>query len=338
MTETFIMGEASTAAGPIPIVGTRLRAADHLGTVSVRLGFRRMNYRVTPGLYAVGHPDGDSPVLVSANYKLSFDALRKELQGIDAWILVLDTKGVNVWCSAGKGTFSDKEIVKRIRATQLADVVRHRTVIVPQLGAPGVAAHKVREHAGFKVEYGPVRARDLRAYLKSGMRATPDMRRVHFPLVERLKLIPMEVRYAMKFAVPLAIGLGVIFMMARGPAAWRDLPWQILPALAAFIIGAAVVPALLPWIPFRSFIMKGAALGIIWTGAILAVYGGGWLWTLGNLLLIPAIAAFFSLTFTGSTTYTSPSGVNEEIRLYARPMGISAVGGLVLIIISFFAN
>ena len=47
-----------------------------------------------PGLYAAGHPASDAPVLVSANYKLAFDLLRRRLDGIDTWILVIETFGV----------------------------------------------------------------------------------------------------------------------------------------------------------------------------------------------------------------------------------------------------
>ena len=69
-----------------------------------------MNYKVDPGLYALGAPDADSPVLVSANFKMSFDLLREALPGRNAWILVLDTDGINVWCAAGKGTFGTEEL------------------------------------------------------------------------------------------------------------------------------------------------------------------------------------------------------------------------------------
>ena len=62
----------------------------------VRWGIGRMSASVTPGIYGIGKPDANSPVLVTANYRLTFDALRKELSGISAWILVLDTRGVNV--------------------------------------------------------------------------------------------------------------------------------------------------------------------------------------------------------------------------------------------------
>ena len=95
-----------------------------------------MEYRVETGLYAIGSPGPDSPVLVSANYKMSFDRLRSQMSGLDVWILVLDTQGVNVWCAAGKGTLSTDELVRRIEEYRLVERTSHRTVIVPQLAAP----------------------------------------------------------------------------------------------------------------------------------------------------------------------------------------------------------
>src|SRR5512136_3444019 len=115
--------------------------ANRLDHFLARWGWKRESHRVEPGLYRLGNPDPDSPVFASANYTLSFDALRSALAGIDAWILVLDTKGINVWCAAGKGTFGTDELVRRIQAVGLSRVVSHRRVVLPQLGAPGVAAH-----------------------------------------------------------------------------------------------------------------------------------------------------------------------------------------------------
>jgi hypothetical protein len=84
----------STSVGEVPVVRTGLLFSDRLGAFRVRWGSGRVKYRVTPGLYAVGNPDADSPVFVSANYKLSFDKLRSALGGIDGWIMVLDTRGI----------------------------------------------------------------------------------------------------------------------------------------------------------------------------------------------------------------------------------------------------
>lgn len=133
----------TTPVGNVPQVATSLQFADRLGSFKARWNIGRINYSIEPGLYAVGTPSPESLALVSASYKMSFDRLRSELAGRFLWILILDTQGINVWCAASKGTFSTAELVHRIGATRLHDVVSHRTLILPQLGAPGVAAHEV---------------------------------------------------------------------------------------------------------------------------------------------------------------------------------------------------
>src|SRR3972149_4985176 len=88
---------APQKAADVPSVTTQLTMGERLGAWKVRWGIGRDRYRIDPGLYKVGSPDENSPVLVTANYKLTFDMVRKELTGLDAWILVLVTKGINVW-------------------------------------------------------------------------------------------------------------------------------------------------------------------------------------------------------------------------------------------------
>lgn len=78
---SFVERFTDTSAGLVPVVKTRLNGEDHLGGFLVRCNVGRGGYKVAPGLYAVGEPLETSPVLVTANYKLSFDSLRKELGG-----------------------------------------------------------------------------------------------------------------------------------------------------------------------------------------------------------------------------------------------------------------
>lgn len=334
----FIVGTCETPVGAVPMIATQRTLRDRSDTVRFRMGFGRMEARIAPGLYAAGTPNDSAPVFVTANYKSSFDALRHELPGIDAWILVLETHGINVWCAAGKGTFSTEELVRRIREVQLSRVVSHRTVILPQLGAPGVAAHRVRELSGFRAVYGPIRARDLRAYLEAGHRATAAMRRVSFTIIERIVLVPVELRFAIKGALPLLAGVGSIAFLMQGRNAWKTVPWLFAALSGAFLVGSAIVPALLPYLPSRSFAIKGAIAGTGLAIAVSALHPAGWASVAGNLLLLPAIAAFCALNFTGSTTFTSQSGVNREIRLYARPIGIAALAGLVCTIIGLMIH
>lgn len=327
----------------VPRISTRLQWADHWGTLKVRWDVGRKTYTVDPGLYAVGQPDAQSPVLVTANYKLSFDRLRTQLEGRDSWLLVLDTAGVNVWCAAGKNTFGTQELAERIRSSELARVVAHRRLILPQLSAPGVSAHQTRKLSGFEVVFGPIRAADLPAFLDAGCKATPTMRRKTFSLWERVELIPVEMVAAFKVAVFI---LPVLFLMGglaagdafRAGAASSGL-LAVLAVLTGIVAGTVLTPALLPWLPGRAFSVKGMLAGVV-SGVLLL---SGWDHRLHNayellawLLLIPTIAAYLGMNFTGASTYTSLSGVRKEMR-WAVPLQVLAgICGTGLWLLSLF--
>ncbi|MDW7761610.1 MAG: mercury methylation corrinoid protein HgcA [Acidobacteriota bacterium] len=334
--DRWIEGRTAAPAGPVPVVRTKLGRTDVLGTIKARLGLGRMNYKIKPGLYAVGGAHPDSPVLVSANYKLSFDALRRELSGLDAWILVLDTKGINVWCAAGKGTFGTDELVYRIEDSGLDRVVSHRTLILPQLGAPGVAAHDVARRTRFKVVYGPVRAADIKGFLAAGMKATPEMRRVVFTFKDRLVLTAVELINPFKYLLPATAVLGVLYLFGL-PLPFREI-W--LPFLGAVLVGAFLVPILLPWIPVRAFALKGWLAGVAWAAAVcwfrglIPPDGASWEWAAAYLLLLPAVSTFLAMGFTGSSTFTSLSGVLKEMRVAVPAVLVSASLGIVVLVVA----
>ncbi len=304
-----------------------------MGAWRVRWGIRRSGYRVRPGLYGVGRPGPDAPVLVTANYKLSFDVLRKELCGLDAWVLVLDTKGINVWCAAGKGTFGTEEIIGRVETSRLSEIVAHRTLIIPQLGAPGVAAHEVRRRTGFRVIYGPVRAADIPAFIAAGGRAEARMRKVRFDFRDRIVLVPVELAGLAKYAL-MALGALAILELAGLEALTSGV---IIALGGAVLAGTVAVPALLPWIPGRAFAFKGWLAGWIWTVGFAAA--NGWFSSnppplplaLGAFLVLPSVSAFLALNFTGSSAYTSLSGVLREMNMAVPGVLVSAVAGLVLL-------
>ena len=304
---------------------------DHWDHFLARWGVDRSGHRVAPGLYALGQPGPDAPVFVTANYTLSFDALRSSLAGVDGYVLVLDTKGINVWCAAGKGTFGTDELVDRIASTGLSEVVAHRKLILPQLGAPGIAAHEVRRRSGFAVEYGPVRAEDLPRYLETHQ-ATPEMRRVRFGLRDRAVLIPVELVHVL---LPMALVAVLLWFLAT--------PLASLGAVAALLAGAVLFPLLLPWIPTHQFSSKGFVLG----GAVAAAFAVAafvqeadlalWQrlgWALAYLLAMPPVTAYLALNFTGATTFTSKSGVRREMDTYIRPMAWTFGLGLALTLAS----
>lgn len=334
--EKWICGYARTDAGEIPLVSTRLDFSDVLGSWKCRWSIGRMDYRIEPGIYGVGNPNNRSPVLVTANYKMTFDRVRMELSGLDAWILVLDTDGVNVWCAAGKGIFCTDEVVRRIESVQLSRIVSHRTVIVPQLAATGVAAHETIKRSGFRVVYGPVRAADIRAFLANGMNASDDMRTVTFGFFERLVLTPMELVAAIK---PIIYVLGILFILnAIGLGHYGRV--ELIALLGSVVAGSLVVPALLPWIPGRAFSFKGFLVGLLWAAGVIFAQGFpaspdfGWLKAVAFLLVLPALSAFMAMNFTGSSTFTSLSGVDREMKT-ALPLMLVATGiGTILLLIN----
>ena len=334
LNQPFVSGSILTSEGLLPRVSSTLSFDDHWGTIKARFGVFRMDYSVSPGLYALGNPHDSSPVFITANYKMSFDRLREALPGRDAWILVLDTDGINVWCAAGKGTFGTEELAGRIKSSGLANIVKHRKLILPQLGAPGVAAHLVAKLSGFKIKYGPVRAEDLPAYLDAGPKATEQMRIMTFPLKERAVLIPIELMEALKAFLIIAPVL-LILSGIMGPAGfWANAGsyglFAVLAILCAIASGAVFSTLLLPYLPGRAFSVKGLFIGIVI--ALILLYlrdinlqaWSGRIEALSWLLIIPAISAFLAMNFTGASTYTSLSGVKKEMR-WALPLQIVAI-------------
>jgi len=333
LNQAFVMGSIPTTAGDLPKVSSALKWQDHWGSIKARWGVGRMDYAIDPGLYALGNPDNNSPVLVTANYKMSFDRLREALPGRDAWILVLDTKGINVWCAAGKGTFGTDELIRKVDSSSLKDIVSHRKLILPQLGAPGVAAHKVKQVSGFKVYYGPIRAADVAAYLDAGFKTTTGMRIMIFPLVERIVLIPIELIATIK---PFLIIAPILFLLGGigGQAGfWANAAnyglFAVVAFLAAILGGAVINPILLPYLPGRAFSIKGFSIGIVTAFILLYLRDinlqvwPGRIEILAWLLIIPAISAYLAMNFTGASTYTSLSGVKKEMR-WALPLQITA--------------
>jgi len=302
---------------------------DKFGFFKVRWGMGRMNYHVQPGLYKIGKPDQNSPVLVTANYKMTFDTVRKELADVDAWILVLDTYGINVWCAAGKGTFGTEELVRRIETTNLKSLVSHRRIILPQLGAPGVAAHEVRRRTGFSVIYGPVYARDIPSFLNNGNVAEPGMRLVQFPLRDRVVLIPMELIPALKW-FPVLAALILLLRLFDGSGLRTGTLGDLIGYFGALLVGTTFFQILLPWIPGRSFVLKGWILGFAWALASTIWFRPVAMHGFSNLLVLPALSAYLALNFTGATTFTSLSGVRKEIQLGLPIMMASAALGIIL--------
>jgi hypothetical protein len=324
-----------TAAGAVAVISGDLATADLLGGWKARWGIGRMSYIVPPGLYAIGRPDQEAPVLVTANYKMSYDLVRRKMKDRNVWLLVLETYGINVWCAAGKGTFGTGELVRRVGSSGLERVVSHRTLILPIMGAAGVKAIEVKKRSGFEVLFATLRIEDLPAFLDNGMQAARAMRELTFCLRERLVLTPIEVISAAKSFPFAGIPLALLAGFTGGIFSLRRCLAVLLLYVISVICGTVLTPLLLPLLPGRMFAVKGfiagCACSLACAGLLYWFTPVRWLDIAAMLLLMSAVSAFYAMNFTGSPPFTSPSGVRCEMRRSLPVMAIAAAAGIVLL-------
>lgn len=343
----LIKGTLNIEGVNIPILSRELSLKDRMGSLMVRLGLYRMAYHFPPGLYFIGDEQlakekTDIPVLVTCNYKLTLDAVRSQLKKEAYWLLVLDTKGVNVWCAAGKGTFGTEELIFQLVKNQVGKVTGAKTVILPQLGASRMTPHIVKNLTQINPVYGPIRSEDIDPYLNQGGKATEAQRTVSFNWRERLVLTPIEFLMSFRY-----LGLVYLFMI------FYNFIWgtkalsfttpidQTLPFLIALFTGAVIFPLALPILPFRAFSLKSLALSLPMTGLIWLGRGffameysiGGFLGL--SLLWIWAIG-YIALNFTGSTTFTSLSGVAYEVEKFKKTVPFAIGASVVSLILGLW--
>lgn len=216
------------------------------------------------GLYCIGHPNRKSPVLMTGNYELTVRRLVRELDGnVDCWLVVTNSRGVNVWCAAGGGHFSAEDIISALKTSGVTEVVDHHALILPQLCANGVNGWKIRRETGWGVHWGPVRANDIPVYLAAGRKKSQSMRHVQFSLKDRLEM-----------STAINIFYGIILAVA-GFIFWRP---HTLTILAVMVVLGYVYGIFQPWLPGRDGLEKGISL------AVLTLLGlGVWAWGWGHL-------------------------------------------------------
>ena len=220
-------------------------------------------HRVPTGLLRIGKPGRDSPVLVTGNYTLTVRRVRDVLRGHDAWLLVANSKGINVWCASGGGYLTHHDIISVIRTSGIKDQVDHREVILPQLCATGVERRRITEATGFAARWGPARLEDLPAFLDRGARVVKSERFMRFPAWERMEMAAL-------WGVPMLIILLPILAL-------------VFDLLTAAVAGAAIgllvfgLFGLLPWLEiqgrrrFLTFAVSVAIAALFGCGALLAL-------------------------------------------------------------------
>jgi ubiquinone/menaquinone biosynthesis C-methylase UbiE len=209
-----------------------------------------------PGLYEIGKPGPGSTVLVTGNYLLTVQRLVRAIDGrIDAWLLVVDSDGINVWCGAGGGFLTAERVLSAWRLSGLDQRVTQKEMVLPELCANGVDGWKIRNETHWKIHWGPVRARDIPAYIAADGSKSDEMRLVSFPLLNRLEMMAATLGfYALMILIPVAIF-------------WRGLLGPLTVSLLALSTFYAIT---LHWLPGRDGLQKSVPLtGIVLLGMLI---------------------------------------------------------------------
>ena len=263
------------------------------------------------GLFPIGNPGPKSPVLATCNFYITVRRLMKALHGRDAWLLVADSRGVNVWCAAGGDEFNTRSVVSAIKTSGVEGRVDHRRVILPPLGAPGIKAKDVEKQTGWTVRWGPVRAGDIPRFLDEGERRTEGMKRVTYGWKERL-----DTALGSLFPFFLLGALGFLLIAPR-------LFWVYLAAgsVAFFLFFLTC-----PWLPGKRGLTKvlflEAVFGILWAASALLDIQGHSL--LGSGCAITMVMLLIYGTELGGLA----SHMRSDLDPFLSRLGIGAIGNL----------
>ena len=212
--------------------------------------FRYLPFPASTGLYRFGKTDTNSPVLLTCNFDLTVRRLSKILKkaGVNCYLLVAPSKGINVWCAACGGHFSAESVISVIKTSGINNMVNHRTLILPQLSAKGVSVKKIREATGWNARFGPVHAKDIPSYIRDNLKKTREMSIVRFPIIERIE---MSIAHA---------SLITLFFVVFYLIFWKMFLLYIIPLVWFYCL---IMGVLEEWLWGKDLFWKGLIVGVI---------------------------------------------------------------------------
>ena len=306
-------------------------AADHRAALRCRLGLLNGSSRVPAGLYALGNPGAESPVLLAVSYRISFDLLRRHCAGRDAWIVVADTGTLDPGAARAAGRLGTAEVAQALASSRVAELVTRRELVLPWEVAADIDTARLATHACFRAVKGPRRTRDLPHFLDSGLRLDPSMEEPTFTAGERLAVVPTIFARSLKpfpafaFAALIYAGLG-----PEGVSVTRALSggWQLLLlGFVSLVCGSVLAPLVPPAAPRPPYSVRGWVLGIAATAVLVlgTPISAGWSpWLVAAaLLFFPGAAALLAARACSLSPVAGPADVRRERR-------IVLVGGAVL--------
>jgi hypothetical protein len=260
-------------------------------------------FSVRPGYYFTEIKDTSAPLLVTCNNFLTVFLLVRRIAQRNIRLLVIDTNGINVWCSAAEGRFSAFEIIEKANYYGLIKENKKTEMVLPKLCLSGVRLSDLKK-AGIKPVIGPLFAKDVPEYLdKSDF---TDRRDDHFIFGLQSRVftaLPTVVQFFYWF-----LGVYIVtFWFLESSIIW----------VAVFL--AFFYPVLFPFLPGKQFAVKGISLG---AGAsiLYVVYslraGLSSQAVLVWVLFIVATSIWIGLSYTGNSPVSNYEDVRKETAKY----------------------
>jgi hypothetical protein len=288
---------------------------------------------IEPGMYKSGNPNNNSPIIVTANYEYTYIKLMRDLQGIDAWVLCLDSNGINVWCAARGDDFGNKQMLEALEATDIRVVSDKKTLILPQLSAGGVAIPQLPEKFPFKVKYGPVWSKDLKQFLSERPVRKPDsMKLARFTLSHRVRAGITHTTFLFRkiFLIPI-IAILLSFIALNNGA----IIWWLGELVIWIILSNVIISIFFPLSKFtHKFIVKAVFFGcfsIFFIGAISWIFHSSYLYLLLNFVIYFWITFFSTMSFSGYTMSTSPKDIQAEYPVF-RKINLTLIISVVILL------
>jgi hypothetical protein len=256
-------------------------------------------FSVRPGYYCIGKRSENAPLLLTCNNFLSVFLLARRIGRRSVRLLIVDTNGINVWCSAGEDKFSAEEIIDKAGRAGLMKEGEKTEMILPKLCLSGVRLSDLRR-AGMKPVIGPIYAKDVPVYLDRGEFRDRVSDHFRFGLKSRMfTAVPTSIQFFYWF-------LGIYLLTF----------W----AFTSSIIWTAVVlaflyPVLFPYLPGSQFAVKGISLGVL-AALVISVYfsaqGLRIESALSWMLFALATSMFIALSYTGNSPVSNYDNVRKE--------------------------
>ena len=300
---------------------------------------------IEPGIYQSGNPDEKSPIIVTANYIYTYIEVMRALKGIDAWVLCVDSKGINVWCAARGDNFGNKQVIEAVEASGITEITTKKTLVLPQLSAGGVAAPLIKSESPsfpFNILYGPVWAKYLPQYLEERPAKKPDKWKLaKFTISHRLRAFLTHTSFLLRkiFLIP-SIGLLILLIgLSFFNPIWIDKFWRVGEIWLWIILTNALIAFIFPLTNFtRCFIKKGIVYGIL-----NVVILGSLTWLIHDSIFVSLwsmglyfwFAFFFTMSFSGYSMATSPGEIQEEYPTFMKINLPLLIVGLILAGVGF---